>query len=107
MTVPARNNDVGFVKIGQHAEVKVETFPFTRYGTPPGKMSFVSDDAAPDEKRGLLFQAHVKPERATFASTTRCFAHSTHGSDRRDLHRPPPRHRFLPRSNPQGCERGI
>jgi hemolysin D len=24
------NKDVGFVKVGQRAEVKVETFPFTR-----------------------------------------------------------------------------
>jgi hemolysin D len=59
------NKDVGFVKIGQHAEVKVETFPFTRYGTLPGTVSYVSQDAAPDEKRGLLFQARVKLERAS------------------------------------------
>jgi len=59
------NKDVGFVKVGQHAEVKVETFPFTRYGTLPGTVSYVSQDAAPDEKRGLLFQARVKLERAS------------------------------------------
>jgi hemolysin D len=59
------NKDVGFVKVGQHAEVKIETFPFTRYGTLPGTVSYVSQDAAPDEKRGLLFQARVKLERAT------------------------------------------
>ena len=59
------NKDVGFVKVGQHAEVKVETFPFTRYGTLPGIVSYVSQDAAPDEKRGLLFQARVKLERAS------------------------------------------
>lgn len=54
------NKDVGFVKVGQRAEVKVETFPFTRYGTLTGTVSFVSNDAVPDEKRGLLFQARVK-----------------------------------------------
>jgi hemolysin D len=59
------NKDVGFVKVGQHAEVKVETFPFTRYGTLPGTVSYVSQDDAPDEKRGLLFQARVKLERGT------------------------------------------
>jgi hemolysin D len=59
------NKDVGFVKVGQHAEIKIETFPFTRYGTLPGTVSYVSQDAAPDEKRGLLFQARVKLERAT------------------------------------------
>ena len=54
------NRDVGFVKVGQRAEVKVETFPFTRYGTLAGTVSYVSQDAVPDEKRGLVFQARVR-----------------------------------------------
>jgi hemolysin D len=58
------NKDVGFVKVGQRAEVKVETFPFTRYGTLNGTVSFVSSDAVPDEKRGLIFQARVKLDTA-------------------------------------------
>jgi membrane fusion protein, hemolysin D len=59
------NKDVGFVKVGQHAEVKVETFPFTRYGTLRGTVSYVSQDAVPDEKRGLLFQARIRLDKAT------------------------------------------
>lgn len=59
------NKDVGFVKVGQRAEVKIETFPFTRYGTLTGTVSFVSQDAVPDEKRGLIFQARVKLDTAT------------------------------------------
>ena len=54
------NRDVGFVKIGQPAEIKIETFPFTRYGTLSGAVSFVSKDAIQDEKRGLVFQVRVK-----------------------------------------------
>jgi hemolysin D len=54
------NKDVGFVREGQTVEVKVETFPFTKYGTLQGVVSIVSQDAVPDEKRGLLFQARVK-----------------------------------------------
>jgi hemolysin D len=54
------NRDVGFVKPGQHVEVKVDTFPFTRYGTIPGTVSFVSNDAVQDQTRGLVFQARVK-----------------------------------------------
>lgn len=65
------NKDVGFVKVGQHAEVKVETFPFTRYGTLSGTVSFVSSDAVPDEKRGLIFQARVKLDRATLRADER------------------------------------
>ncbi len=41
------NKDVGFVKEGQPAEIKVETFPFTLYGTIPGAVLTVSDDAIP------------------------------------------------------------
>jgi hemolysin D len=59
------NKDIGFVKADQHAEVKVETFPFTRYGTVPAKVIFVSQDAVPDEKRGLVFQARLLLERAS------------------------------------------
>jgi hemolysin D len=57
------NRDVGFVKPGQHVEVKVDTFPFTRYGTIPGTVTFVSRDAVADEKRGLVFQARVKLDK--------------------------------------------
>ena len=59
------NKDVGFVKVGQKVEVKVETFPFTRYGTLTGTVSFVSNDAVNDEKKGPVFQARVKLDRAS------------------------------------------
>lgn len=39
------NKDVGFVREGQPVEIKVETFPFTLYGTIPGQVITVSDDA--------------------------------------------------------------
>jgi hemolysin D len=57
------NKDVGFVKIGQRAEVKVETFNFTRYGTLSGTVNSVSKDAVTDEKRGLVFHARVQLDR--------------------------------------------
>ena len=59
------NKDVGFVKAGQRAEIKVETFPFTRYGTIPAQVTFVSNDAVNDEKRGLVFQTRLLLERST------------------------------------------
>ncbi len=42
------NRDVGFVRAGQRAEVKVETFNFTRYGVVPGRVLSVSRDAVVD-----------------------------------------------------------
>lgn len=51
------NKDIGFVHAGQPAEVKLETFNFTRYGTVPATVAHVSADAVPDEKRGALYAA--------------------------------------------------
>ena len=59
------NKDVGFVKNGQIVEIKVETFPFTLYGTIPGKVLSVSDDAAPIEKVGLIYPTRVSMDRST------------------------------------------
>jgi hemolysin D len=59
------NKDVGFVREGQAVEIKVETFLFTLYGTIPGKVLSVSDDAAPIEKVGLVYPARVTMDRST------------------------------------------
>jgi hemolysin D len=59
------NKDIGFVNAGQEAEVKVETFPFTKYGTIPAKLTHVSHDAISDEKRGLIYSTRAKLQRAT------------------------------------------
>lgn len=59
------NKDVGFVKLGQRAEIKIETFPFTRYGTIPADVSFISNDAVNDEQRGLVFPVRLKLARST------------------------------------------
>lgn len=59
------NKDVGFVQEGQSVEIKVETFPFTLYGTIPGRVLTVSDDAAPIEKVGLIYPTRVSMDRGT------------------------------------------
>lgn len=59
------NKDIGFVNPGQEATVKIETFPFTKYGTIDAIVTQVSHDAVNDEERGLVFPARVNLERAT------------------------------------------
>ncbi|HJQ17576.1 MAG TPA: HlyD family type I secretion periplasmic adaptor subunit [Allosphingosinicella sp.] len=59
------NRDAGFVAVGQEAAVKLEAFPFTRYGTVPGRIESVSSDAIEDEKLGLVYTARVRLERDT------------------------------------------
>ena len=58
------NKDIGFVHAGQPAEVKVETFSFTRYGTVPAAVTWVSADAVNDDERGAVFPATLRLERA-------------------------------------------
>ncbi len=47
--VTLENKDVGFVHLGQEAEIKLETFPFTRYGTVPAKVTTITADAVMKE----------------------------------------------------------
>jgi hemolysin D len=39
------NRDIGFVQEGQEVQIKVDTFPFTRYGLLSGRIQHVSGDA--------------------------------------------------------------
>ncbi|MBD8525821.1 HlyD family type I secretion periplasmic adaptor subunit [Pseudomarimonas arenosa] len=58
------NKDIGFVRSGQIVTVKVESFPYTRYGHLEGEVESVSLDAAQDEQLGLVFPARVRLERS-------------------------------------------
>jgi hemolysin D len=61
------NKDIGFVEAGQPAVVKVEAFPFTRYGTIEATVAKVSRDAVDDRSAaGLTDVASVtRPQRAS------------------------------------------
>jgi len=54
------NKDIGFMHNGQKAEIKIETFPFTKYGTIDAEVLNVSNDATPDEHLGLVYAMRVK-----------------------------------------------
>jgi hemolysin D len=58
------NTHIGFVREGQIATVKIEAFPFTRYGTLEGEVVSVSDDAIQDERLGLVYAARVRLDDA-------------------------------------------
>ena len=59
------NKDVGFVRDGQKVAVKLEAFPFTRYGTVEGEVIDVSRDANKDDKQGLIYPVRVRLDVAT------------------------------------------
>ncbi|MFA0677785.1 HlyD family type I secretion periplasmic adaptor subunit, partial [Vibrio sp. 10N.222.51.A6] len=54
------NKDVGFVYPGQPVTVKVDAFPYTRYGTIEAELLSISRDSTTDERLGLIFPAQVK-----------------------------------------------
>ena len=53
------NKDIGFVRPAQDVEIKIDSFPFTKYGTIKGKVCNISGDAIQDEKLGLVFNARL------------------------------------------------
>lgn len=53
------NRDAGFVHRGQDVAVKLEAFPFTRYGTIPGRIESISSDSVDDKKSGPVYMARV------------------------------------------------
>jgi hemolysin D len=63
--VAIANKDVGFVAAGQPVALKIEAFPFTRYGAVQGRLEQISSDAIQDDKRGLIYTARVTLDRAT------------------------------------------
>ena len=74
--VKLANKDVGFVRVGQPVAIKLEAFPFTRYGTVPGHVEWISADAIEDEKApqtkptalGLVYTVRVSLDRAAIGS---------------------------------------
>jgi membrane fusion protein, hemolysin D len=78
------NQDIGFVEVGQNAVVKIDSFPFTRYGTIDGIVEKVSRDAV-DERdatelsdavnaarpQGAAPGSPAKPQNLVFPATIR------------------------------------
>lgn len=59
------NKDIGFVHENQEAEVKIDAFPFTRYGTIDSHVTTLSNDAVPLEKVGLVYAVRLALSRST------------------------------------------
>jgi len=59
------NKDVGFVQEGQRAEVKIDAFDYTKYGTIPARVTHVSRDAIQDEKKGLIYAVKLALEQSS------------------------------------------
>jgi hemolysin D len=58
------NKDIGFLREGQPVEVKLEAFPFTRYGIVTGRVEHISRDSVENKELGLVFPCLVKLSRS-------------------------------------------
>jgi hemolysin D len=67
------NQDIGFVEPGQPAVVKVDAFPFTRYGTIDGSIAKVSSDAVDERDATELSDASnaARPQESSPGSPAR------------------------------------
>ena len=63
------NQDIGFVKQGQEAVVKIESFPFTRYGTINARVTRVARDAVPQPEAEQTETSAAKPTKSTNSGT--------------------------------------
>lgn len=67
VTAFIENKDVGFVFDGQLAAVKIDAFPYTKYGTVSAKVTHVSRDAIEDKDKGLIYAVTVTLDKTTMA----------------------------------------
>ena len=53
------NKDIGFVETGQGVEIKLDAFPFTKYGVIHGDILSIDLDAVNDQQIGLVFPSRI------------------------------------------------
>lgn len=57
------NKDIGFIEHNQEVVIKVESFPYTRYGYITGRVKSISFDAIEHQDYGLVYQAIIKLDK--------------------------------------------
>ncbi|MFN6559053.1 MAG: HlyD family efflux transporter periplasmic adaptor subunit [Nostoc sp. ChiSLP01] len=60
LEVKVLNRDIGFIRQGMRAKVKMATFPFQEFGTVDGEVVQVSPNAIVDKELGLVFPTRIK-----------------------------------------------
>lgn len=60
------NKDIGYIRTGQTAAIKLDTFNFQKYGKLEGTVISVSPDAILDERKGWIYKAKVSLDDSVF-----------------------------------------
>jgi HlyD family type I secretion membrane fusion protein len=90
-------SDIGFVKPGQEAVIKVDTFSFQRYGYIKGRIDQVSPDVVSEDKKPPMYKARIAITTPTSSKgqTMKLIPGMTTTNEGSD--RPAPNYRFFPR----------
>jgi hemolysin D len=59
----ALNRDVGFIRPGMRASVKIDTFDYQKYGLIEGSVTKVASDSIKDDELGQVFVVTIKPDK--------------------------------------------
>ncbi len=60
VSIAIADRDIGNIRKGQGVAVKLAAFPFTRYGTVPGRIENIAPSSVEDEKMGAVYRARVR-----------------------------------------------
>ncbi|HEY0332793.1 MAG TPA: HlyD family type I secretion periplasmic adaptor subunit [Stenotrophomonas sp.] len=55
-----QNRDVGFIRVGQVARIKVDSYDFTRFGMLSGRIHSISRDVVPDTREGATYRVRIR-----------------------------------------------
>lgn len=58
------NKDIGFVKEAQEAIIKVNTYPFQKFGTIKGEVIEISPNSYRDETKGYVYKVKIRIEKS-------------------------------------------
>ncbi|NWF60584.1 MAG: HlyD family efflux transporter periplasmic adaptor subunit [Fischerella sp.] len=67
LEVKVLNRDIGFIREGMKAKVKMATFPFQEFGIVDGEVVQVSPNAIVDKELGLVFPTRIKLNKHSIA----------------------------------------
>jgi len=57
------NKDIGFIEVRQPCDIKLDAFPFQKYGVIEGTIDYISPDAFEDERQGYVYKIRVRPNQ--------------------------------------------
>ena len=55
MVCYVKNTDIADIKVGMDAEIKLEAYPYNKYGTVKGKVKYISPSSFQNEKMGSVY----------------------------------------------------